>query len=118
MDFMLRSAFPPATQQINHQQKIVTIGSCFTEHIGTALSKLKFSVLQNPSGILFDPASLSSSLMSYIHNRPLTVSNLFQLGEIWSSWDHHGRFSGTDKDLVATQINTSQQTAHEFLKSA
>ena len=115
---MLRSAFPPASQQINHQQKLITVGSCFTEHIGNALARLKFSVLQNPSGILFDPASLASSLTAYIHNRPLTRYSLFQLGEIWSSWDHHGQFSGTDKDSVVAQINASQQTAHERLKTA
>ncbi len=118
MDFMLRSAFPPAAQQINHQQQIITVGSCFTEHIGNSLARLKFSVLQNPSGILFDPASLASSLIAYIHNQPLTADKLFQLGEIWSSWDHHGQFSGTDQYAVAEQINAYQQTAHERLKSA
>jgi hypothetical protein len=66
MDLMLPIHLPKAAERIYHQQKILSIGSCFTEHIGNALAEIKFNVLQNPNGILFDPASVCSSLVSYI----------------------------------------------------
>jgi hypothetical protein len=86
MDFMLNIELPKAAKLINHHQKILSVGSCFTEHIGNALTSLKFNVLQNPNGILFDPASVAASLTSYICNRQYTENDLFQLGEIWNSW--------------------------------
>ena len=46
--------------------KILLTGSCFTEHIGNHLQEVKFDVLQNPNGILFDPLSVADSLISYI----------------------------------------------------
>src|SRR5687768_4600742 len=118
MNFMLDIQLPKAEKLITHSHKIVSVGSCFTEHIGTALSDIKFNVLQNPNGILFDPSSVSSSLVSYIENKQYTEDDLFQLNEVWQSWQHHSRFSGVDKEKVLSGINESQTTAHQFLKNA
>ena len=94
------------------------MGSCFTEHIGNALQELKFSVLQNPNGILFDPASVCKSLLSYIQNKKYTEADLFQLNELWHSWNHHSAFSAINAKNVVENINKSQQKAHDFLKEA
>lgn len=107
---------PP--RQINYEDKILLIGSCFTEHIGNSLEELKFSVLQNPNGILFDPRSVSQSLVSYIENRQYNEKDFFQLNEIWHSWRHHSRFSNTNLNEAVRIVNTSQQMAHQFLKQA
>lgn len=115
---MLNLELPKAGELIHHRQKILSVGSCFTEHIGNALSSLKFDVLQNPNGILFDPASVAASLISYVNNHQYTENDLFQLGEIWHSWRHHSRFSGTDKEKILQNINTSQQQANHFIKEA
>ena len=116
MELMLNIQWPKADKEINHQHKILSVGSCFTEHIGTALKDRKFNVLQNPNGILFDPASVCSSLISYIQKKQYTEKDLFQLNEVWQSWQHHSRFSGINKDEVLHVINTSQQDAHDFLQ--
>ena len=118
MDFMLDIQLPKADKPITHRHKILSVGSCFTEHIGTALKDLKFTVMQNPNGILFDPASVCFSLVSYIQNRKYSEQDLFQLNEIWQSWQHHSRFSGIDKRKVLADINQSQNAAHNFLKEA
>jgi hypothetical protein len=118
MDFMLN--FEPAKPDslVNYRDRILLTGSCFTEHIGTALQRAKFTVLQNPNGILFDPVSVSRSLISYVHDQRYDESDLFQLNEVWQSWQHHSRFSDMDKDKTLEKINQSQQEAHQFLKDA
>ncbi len=118
MDFMLNLQVPKASELLHHQQKILSVGSCFTEHIGNALSELKFEVLQNPNGILFDPASVCHSLVSYIQNKEYKEEDLFLLNEVWQSWNHHSRFSGVDKEDVLRKINQSSHAAHHFLKDA
>lgn len=107
----------PATA-INYQNKILLIGSCFTEHIGDALEELKFSVLQNPNGILFDPISVCKSLGSYIQEKKYKESDFFQLNEVWHSWQHHSRFSKMNKQECLKNNNESQTKAHQFLKEA
>lgn len=118
MDLMLNLNLPPATHFIGHGQKILSIGSCFTEHIGNALKDLKFDVLQNPNGILFDPASVCASLVSYMQGKNYSPDDLFYLNELWQSWHHHSRFSGMDQQAVLEKINTSQKEAAAFLQDA
>ena len=118
MDFMLNFEPPKLSKQINYRDKLLLIGSCFTEHIGNALADAKLSILQNPNGILFDPVSVCSSLVSYVQNKQYRESELFQLNEVWNSWQHHSRFSHIDRTEGLQIINESQQQAHGFLEKA
>jgi hypothetical protein len=118
MDFQVDINIPTPAHTINYREPILLTGSCFTEHIGNSLQDLKFEVLQNPHGILFDPASVASSLVSYVQNKQYTTADLFYLNEVWQSWQHHGRFSHVDQSIALQQINASQQQAHTFLKQA
>ena len=116
MQFQLPIDIKNLPRPINYQDKILLIGSCFTEHIGNALADLKFSVFQNPNGILFDPASVCKNLVSYINNKKYTKADLFQLNEVWNSWQHHSRFSNINADDAVNYINESQQKAYNILK--
>ena len=116
MELMLDIDLKKLARPITYRDKILLMGSCFTEHIGDALEELKFSILQNPNGILFDPVSVCKSLTSYIQQKKYTEADLFQLNEVWHSWDHHSRFSNINAGEAIRIINESQQKAHEFLK--
>jgi len=118
MDFMLKFEPKKLSRSISYRDKLLLIGSCFTEHIGTALRDVKFSVLQNPNGNLFDPVSVCKSLISYIKNLKYREEDLFQLNDVWNSWQHHSRFSHVDRTEGLRIINESQETAHLFLKKA
>ncbi len=116
MNFHLEFFPKPFDVKINHQQKLLLIGSCFTEQIGTKLSNHKFSVLDNPNGILFNPISITKSITSYIDNKQYHESELFYQNECWNSWEHHSRFSNPDKEKCLAGINESQNKAHVFLQ--
>ena len=118
MDFMLNFEPKRISHPITYRDKLLLIGSCFTEHIGTALKDVKFTVLQNPNGILFDALSVCKSLTSYINNTKYREADLFQLNDVWNSWHHHSRFSHIDHKEGLRIINESQESAHQFLKTA
>lgn len=118
MQFQLPIEIKKLPDPISYKDKILLVGSCFTEHIGNALEELKFSILQNPNGILFDPASVCNSLVSYIQNKKYSESDFFQLNEVWHSWQHHSRYSNINLREAVHTINKSQQKAHDFLKAA
>ena len=118
MQFQLPIQIKSPEKQINYRDKILLIGSCFTEHIGNSLGELKFSTIQNPNGILFDPRSVCNSLISFIENKKYRKEDLFLLNETWNSWEHHSRFSNINADECLKNINESQQQAHIFLKDA
>ncbi len=108
-------AFP---QKISHRHSMLLIGSCFTENIGSKLKQVKFDVMENPNGILFNPVSIVKSVTSYIENRQYTAEDLFYQNESWNSWEHHSRFSHPGQKECLQLINQSQQAAHQFLKTA
>lgn len=116
MKLMLDADIKSPSKKINYSDHIFLIGSCFTDHIGRRLEELKFSVLQNPNGILFDPHSVGKSLLYYIDNKQYKQADLFYLHELWQSWDHHSVFSAMDAEEAIQNINASQSKAHDYLK--
>ena len=103
---------------IQHAQKLLLIGSCFTENIGEKLYKHKFSILQNPNGILFNPVSVAEAITGYINNRQLSQADIFEHNETWHSWQHHSRFSGITPQECLQKINDSTAAAHAYVKHA
>jgi len=118
MKLMLDIEIKSPPKKIAYTDNIFLIGSCFTDHIGGRLNELKFSVLQNPNGILFDPVSVSKSLSSYIENKQYKQADLFYLHELWQSWNHHSIFSGMVAEEVINNINLSQSKAYNHLKKS
>lgn len=118
MQFQSAIDIKPLVPPITYRDKILLIGSCFTEHIGGYLAEVKFNTLQNPNGILFNPLSICSSLISYIQNQHYQEEDLFRLNDVWHSWQHHSSFSRVSKTECLENINRSQETAHQFLKEA
>lgn len=118
MQWSLPITIKPPNRLVEYPSKLMLMGSCFSEHIGTGLSDLKFDVLQNPHGILFAPDAIIQALHDYIQAREYSLQDLFQLEGIWYSWNHHSRFSDPDPSIVVDGINSSIQQAHQFVKQA
>jgi hypothetical protein len=105
-------------QPIDHRHKLMLIGSCFSENIGEKLRKHKFSVMENPNGILFNPVSVTEALTDYIEDKVFTEDDLFNYNEGWHSWKHHSRFSGLTPNESLDKINFATKAAHKFLMHA
>ena len=116
MDFhaeFFPKAFPV---KISHRNKLLLVGSCFTEQIGNKLSQHKFAVMENPNGILFNPVSISNAVISYTTRKMYEENDLFHYNELWGSWQHHTKFSNIEKARALDAINHSQGKANGFIK--
>lgn len=71
MEFFLPFQIPDFPFSISYSDKILFLGSCFSEEIGNKMQDFKFNVLQNPNGILYDPQSLCDTVFDYIHHKIL-----------------------------------------------
>ena len=52
--------------ELNHQDPILLLGSCFSENIGKQLKEHKFEAIVNPLGIAYNPISLHQLLDCYL----------------------------------------------------
>ena len=118
LKFKLTLASKRSENSIGYRDNLFLIGSCFSENMGAKLNTHLFKVFENPHGVLFNPISVAQSLSDCINNKQYAEADLFQLNEVWNSWNHHSRYSGiTTKDAVE-KINNSITKAHSFLKTA
>ena len=101
---------------IHHAQRLLIMGSCFTENIGTLLAENKFQVDINPFGILYNPLSISMALREIIRKRLYEESDLFSYREYWHSPMHHGSFSAATPEEVVRNIRVRLEQAHKELK--
>jgi len=118
LEFQLKLDLPLQRPAIRYPDKIMLIGSCFTEHIGKRLEDIKFEVCSNPHGILFNPLSVCNSLNRYIEEQLYEERDLFYLNELWNNWAFHTRFSDTDPVRALKGMNDSLVTASAFIRDA
>lgn len=118
MKFKLDLPLFSSNNKINYKDKLMFIGSCFTENIGNILIDYQFNIIQNPSGILFHPIAVFNILYRAIDSRFMVESDLVFDHELWHSLEHHSDFSHYDKNICINNINHSIKIANEFLKDA
>ncbi|MBL0308446.1 MAG: GSCFA domain-containing protein [Bacteroidetes bacterium] len=109
---------PRAPFSLNHQDRIVSIGSCFSENIGKKLNDHKFRINVNPFGQQYNPYSVAIALQRLLQPVPYTESDLVYHNELFHSFDHHGDFSMPTAELTLKGINQNLTQASEDLKRA
>ena len=105
-------------KSIDHNSRIVMLGSCFAENIGKKLIDCGFNVVMNPMGILYNPISIHNALQRIIEGREFTTNELFYHNGLWASFMHHGSFSHSDKSEALKIMNERLLEAHHQLKNA
>ena len=118
MKFKLTLEAKPSKYPIEYGDKLMLIGSCFTENIGAKFKSHLFEISENPYGILFNPVSVTNALTEIMDLRKYKSDDLFQHNELWHSWSHHSRFSAIKQEDALENINRTILDAHHFLKSA
>jgi hypothetical protein len=105
MEFRTQVAIPAPAFDFSYQDDVMLLGSCFAEHIGTKLDDAKFAVDVNPFGILYNPASVASSLKALLHPAAFSPGELFEHEGLFHSFAHHSRFSAPSPEESADKIN-------------
>lgn len=103
---------------IGHRQKVLLMGSCFTEHMGKRLNDLKFDCHTNPFGIVFNPESMQQQLARFLERRLFQESDLMEDKGLWLSLETHTSLNKADKETLLTTLNALVEEWHAHLKTA
>lgn len=105
---------------LTHADRLLLVGSCFTEHIGGRLSDARFNTLLNPNGIVYNPISIAGALNALMWGDfappEAETDGLFEYNGLWHSWEHHGRFSAPDRAAALGGIREAREKAAVFLQ--
>lgn len=117
MDFRTTIRTRDGEHFMRHSDKMMLVGSCFSDNIGSKLQDAMMQVVVNPFGTIFNPLSIASCINKIIDNEVIAGAELFLSNGVWSSFDFHSRFSMASKDAALERMNNSINSAHEHLAS-
>lgn len=104
--------------QLDHQSKVLLLGSCFSENIGNKLSYYQFDTLVNPFGVLFSPTAIAKVLEDTVNEKKYQEDELIKQGDLFHSFHHHSDLSNLSKSEVLLNIEQAQQKCLSQLKKA
>lgn len=103
----------PSAWKIGYEDRILMVGSCFSDEIGAQMQERYLNVTCNPFGTLYNPLSIAKAFS-------LQLSEVnFQFHEgLWHSMAHHGAFSRATKEEAEQAVRASIETMQKALKEA
>jgi len=102
--------------QFGYEDKILLLGSCFSENIGEKLAYYKFQSITNPFGILFNPVAIETVIEAALLNKTFTEEDVFELDGIWKSYVAHSDLNALSRLGAVIHLQESQQLLRNQLK--
>lgn len=119
MQLITPVALPPTAIRLTPRSVVMCAGSCFADHMGERLrqSLPPQALCVNPSGVLYNPISLSLSLDAWMQPSPtLLDEGMFQAGDRrFRHWLFSTRFEAATPELLRPIITEAHQQAHSHL---
>lgn len=91
--------------RIGYDNRILSLGSCFADHIGAKLKTAKMQVCSNPFGVLYNPLSVLSALKRLTTRNEIVEQELIFQNGLYHSFAFHSAFSDESVAGALTQMN-------------
>jgi hypothetical protein len=114
MQFRLEIPIQKAPFEIEYGHKIVSMGSCFSEHVGNKLSWYGFEVLNNPFGTLFHPSAIAALIRFALSEDPVDW-RLVQRDDVFLSMLAHSDCFGYSEEQLREKLNDKRSQLRTYL---
>ena len=104
---------------ISYTDRIMMLGSCFSDNIGRQLVDFGFNACVNPFGTLYNPISILQSVKLLTSDRLFTKEDCVEMGAgagLICSFYHHTSFARSDADSFISNANAALEQARAFFK--
>lgn len=105
---------------ISYDDRIMMLGSCFSENIGRQLADFGFDVCINPFGTLYNPVSIMHSIEMLLGEGHFTEEDAVDVGAgsgLVCSFSHHTSFACRDTGEFLDKANAALTQAREYFRS-
>lgn len=112
---------PQSRIRLSYNDKILLLGSCFSDNIGQIMKNMEFDVRVNPFGTLYNPVSVCNSIRRLDSAVPFSEEECVQMGagsELYCSFSHHTAAARRTKEAFLEDANSALVSDSEFFKSA
>ena len=109
---------PASPFPITHASKVVSLGSCFAQTIGSKMQAAKFEVLINPFGTLFHPLNLADLLKQAIPAAPMNPTGIVEREGVFVHYGAHSDVKGGTQTELEENYTRQILGLHHSLKEA
>jgi hypothetical protein len=110
-------AVTQAGWNMDHRDSIFCIGSCFSQNIGHRLKRLKFDVVINPFGTLFNPYSIYQGVKRSLDGPPVRTQEIFNHDGLYHHFNFHSTLGHIDELTAVQGFNRRMSETQSFLKT-
>jgi hypothetical protein len=116
--FRTELTLPPAVHRLTHATPVMTVGSCFSDAVGSLFTRYKFKTLANPFGVVYNPIAIHNLIRRAVFNEPPSDSTFINHSGRVYNFDFHSSFSGKTRHELEQAITNALGTSHHFLTAA
>lgn len=116
IDYCTYINIPASGLEITYGDRLLFLGSCFADNIGSKMKVYRFDVDVNPFGVLYNPLSVGLGCKRLLNPEPFTEADLFYHNGLYHSFSHHGKFSGVSVTDCLDGINRSLDFASDHFR--
>lgn len=92
--------------EINHDDRILLLGSCFSENVGSRMLQDGFAVTYNPMGPLYNPVSLGRLVSYMLNDKKYNETDLIADEKgVWHCLDFASRYQNVDSGTLVENLN-------------
>ena len=102
----------PSNWKIGYEDKILMLGSCFSDEIGEQMKQRYLNVTCNPFGTLYNPLSIAQAISMK------EIPELVEHEGLYHAMSHHGSFSRATKEEAEQAIRASIENMQQALQEA
>lgn len=115
MPVKFRTELSPERLQgtITSQSRLLLLGSCFSDEIGSRLQHEGFDAVVNPCGTLYNPESIAVTLQNFVASQqPHAFVKAADSG-MWHSFYHHSHLSAPSRLELIDNITRAMTSGHD-----
>ena len=119
MKFSTQVSIEELPVRLEKEDKVMVLGSCFADNIGSRLPDAGFDARINPFGTLYNPASILKAVERLDSGHPFVEEDCVEMGAgagLVCSFSHHTSFARPDKDSFLKNANEAFKDASAFWK--
>ncbi len=107
-----------STSTISYSDKVLFMGSCFANEVGSIMKDLRFDVIVNPFGVLYNPASIADSLERLVSGKHFIDDDFIKCDDIYKSLSHSSEFAAMSREELRSNVNRQLDKASLHFKES
>ena len=119
MKLFTELSIPPLGVQIGADEKVLLLGSCFSDEVGKRMQEWGLDACRNPFGALYNPLSILNAIQLLDSVNLLDESDCVPMGSgagMICSWYHHTKMARKTSADFLSEANRALTLSREFWK--